>query len=852
MNASNTVNAGALTAQDWANANFSAQITGVTIASSPVVTFKVADAQGKPVVGLGAKTQTATAAVPTYSNLAFTLAKLVPGTGGSASKWVSYIVTTVPTKNATTGVVSAATPTRPTSDNSGTLVDNGDGSYKYTFGRDVTKMKADVAAMTVTGVNDKAALGDLTYEPTVPHRLAMRLYGNAPGTGSNTPTGATTTAGVSMKVPANAIYDFVPATGAALTGANKPRDVVNTASCSSCHEGFTPHGGSYNRVEFCTTCHTDQRAYGYANVESSGGKFAALTETVTTNPVTGIKSYSYAPGQRIADGEVLGNFTVMVHKIHQGSSLVKENYNFANVVFDQKGYSMLDGGQKMCSVCHDASKAVEANHWSTQPTRKACGSCHDGINWATGGGSTLGDKAAATAPGSIVATSGHVGGKATDDSICALCHKPDAIQVYHRTDNLTAHNPTVAEGLANFTYDIKSVSVDAANNTTIEFAIRNNGTPVTYLVPAPGVSNPLVGFTGAPSFLLAWAQPQDGINAPADYNNVGIKQAQAVSVSLAGLSNTAQAANGSMVPSATNAGYYTATLKGTGNWKFPVGATMRAVGLQGYFTQLAGGPVTANTARHAISVVKSVSGDAVRRTVVDSAKCSNCHEWFEGHGGNRVYDVQICVMCHVPGLATSGRGVENAGLGAYQATKANVAILQGWGFDATLPNAALKFPVTSNNMKDLIHGIHAGRDRVEPFLDARGDRVALLDFSRLDFPGKLSNCETCHASGTYGTVPMNALSSTYESINAAYAAAGIAATPALAKASLNMANDQDSVSTPYAAACSTCHDAPSAKSHMSLNGAVVNGTRAMAKTAVESCVTCHGPGKSYDAAAVHK
>ena len=67
-----------------------------------------------------------------------------------------------------------------------------------------------------------------------------------------------------------------------------------------------------------------------------------------------------------------------------------------------------------------------------------------------------------------------------------------------------------------------------------------------------------------------------------------------------------------------------------------------------------------------------------------------------------------------------------------------------------------------------------------------------------------------------------------------------------------MANDQDSVSTPYAAACSTCHDAPSAKSHMSLNGAVVNGTRAMAKTAVESCVTCHGPGKSYDAAAVHK
>ncbi len=32
---------------------------------------------------------------------------------------------------------------------------------------------------------------------------------------------------------------------------------------------------------------------------------------------------------------------------------------------------------------------------------------------------------------------------------------------------------------------------------------------------------------------------------------------------------------------------------------------------------------------------------------------------------------------------------------------------------------ALKFPVTSNNFKDMIHGIHAGRDRVTPFQDAR-------------------------------------------------------------------------------------------------------------------------------------
>ncbi len=101
--------------------------------------------------------------------------------------------------------------------------------------------------------------------------------------------------------------------------------------------------------------------------------------------------------------------------------------------------------------------------------------------------------------------------------------------------------------------------------------------------------------------------------------------------------------------------------------------------------------------------------------------------------------------------------------------------------------------MTSNNFKDMIHGIHAGRDRVTPFQDAR-DRtsraaIELLDFRRMDFPGKLNNCETCHVTATgttatYNTIPTGSLVSTYESIDAAYAAAiaGATATPADAKA----------------------------------------------------------------------
>ena len=128
-----------------------------------------------------------------------------------------------------------------------------------------------------------------------------------------------------------------------------------------------------------------------------------------------------------------------------------------------------------------------------------------------------------------------------------------------------------------------------------------------------------------------------------------------------------------------------------------------------------------------ISVVKAVTGDTVRRTVVDKAKCANCHEWFEGHGGNRVYQTQVCVMCHVPGLATSGRGISDAALAAYDVHgRATTRSSTDWKLRQDRANAALKFPVTTNNFKDMIHGIHSGRERVTPFLDAR-DRTPSCD-----------------------------------------------------------------------------------------------------------------------------
>ncbi|UCG97486.1 MAG: OmcA/MtrC family decaheme c-type cytochrome [Burkholderiales bacterium] len=804
------VNVSELPAEQWAALNMQGEVTSVTIASPPVVEFTVTDDKGKPVVGLEENTTTSNG-VTQYSNVRFVLAKLVPGVSGSPAQWISYIVTS-----------TSGAPSRPDTDRTGELVGHGDGTYTYTFDRDITTIKDQVDAAEVPAGSDKADLGDLTYDPDLQHRVVIQISGSQAGSS------------VRLENPVNVVYDFVPATGQPIAGGDLLKDVVDIASCNDCHGRLAIHGGGRVDTDYCVTCHTSQRAYGREKLLSVDGSFPAVTETATVDPVTGITSYRYAPSMYVGDGEVMGNFTTLIHKIHQGADLAKQNYNYAGLPFNLKHFSKLDGGQRMCSTCHDSELASQADHWNTAPSREACGACHDSVNFASG--------------------ENHVGGAWTDDSTCAICHKPDGIKLVHRTENITDNNPTITDGLATFSYEIKSATVDGSGVLKVEFGIRQRISPST---EDALITLPPAGFTGGPSFLLAFAMAQDGITTPVDYNNLGNGQAKAQprSVSLSSL-----LASGAVAPSGANPGYYVATINGA----YPAGARMRSVSLQGYWTQVT---PSGSVGRHAISVVKSVTGDAVRRRIVDPAKCGNCHEWFEGHGGNRVIGRQtqgeiVCVVCHVPGLATSGRGIADSDMQSYDWSDDDLQKLSEWGVDISAPNAALQLPVTSNNFKDMIHGIHAGRDRVTPFQDARDAlrrAITLLDFRRMEFPGILSNCETCHLGGTsatttYNVIPMNSLVSAHESINADYASAITAgtATPDLAKASLATANDTDVVRTPFAAACSSCHDNAAARGHMQSSGAVVGGTRLQALGAAESCSVCHGPGSEYDAAKVHR
>src|SRR3990172_2744776 len=101
------------------------------------------------------------------------------------------------------------------------------------------------------------------------------------------------------------------------------------------------------------------------------------------------------------------------------------------------------------------------------------------------------------------------------------------------------------------------------------------------------------------------------------------------------------------------------------------------------------------------------------------------------HGGSRVNNVQVCVMCHNPNLSSSGRTVNPA-----TANPVTVAVL---GADP------LTWPEATNNFRSMIHGIHAAPVRDVPFQFVRNRSNGLYyNWSEVKFPGNLMACEKCH------------------------------------------------------------------------------------------------------------
>jgi OmcA/MtrC family decaheme c-type cytochrome len=907
-----TVNATTLTPDQFAALSPTVAVDSVKIASPPVVTFRILDATtGRPITGFGSTSKSATATVASYPNLAFSLAKLVPGVNGSPAKWVSYIVIRAATTTA------AARAQSPSTDSTGTLVDNKDGTYTYTFFTDVKTVKTQIDGMTFTGNNRKADLGDLTFDPTALHRLTIVVSGNAPGTGSNTPDGVTLTPGILMANPVNLVYDFKPgALPSSIGTAVDPRDstitqriIVDKASCNECHaklggipgtdsQGF--HSGARYDPKYCVVCHTDQRRFGSANVVSVNNAFPAITRDPITKAVT---SSSFSVG----DGVALGDFPVLIHRIHKGELLIKKNYNFGGVLFNETKFPQ---DIRNCTKCHDDTApkvAPQASNFRSRPSRLACGACHDGINFATGTG-TRNDGTAG----------GHAGGPQADDSLCAGCHNdstPIGSGNVHKpvippnplnsmlvassatgvVPVVTANNNTNAASLASnsnnkpagavtVTYDIKSVSRNASKQPVIVFRMLQNGQRVDLNGRPPPPVDPTKltateaatlssseiwpNFMGSPSAYFVWAVPQDGIQRPADFN------ASANAYLRSTWNGITPAATATMSgPDAD--GFYTVTLTGT---TVPDSAVMLTGGV-GYTygltttmplaqTNVVGYPVvnsllTLNTATPkgpltpgmpnksggliviAPDLQVAASGYTGRRAIVEDARCNKCH-------------LELGAFTEESFHA----GQRNDGTTCSWCHNPN-RTSSGWSADSTT----------------FIHAVHASDKRTKPFTWHAS--VVGESYADIGYPGILSRCETCHLPGTYDfssvdsasalpnrpyrTVGTGKYNSTVAGSLAAFAnspyvvadnvrdyGAGYSVTAA---GVITDAASTTLVNSPIAAACFACHDSSAAILHMEgTGGGSIYRTRGapdFALNKAEQCTLCHRAGGVKDIKVVH-
>jgi len=862
---SNAVPASSDVSAAWAALAPQVTISSVTIASAPVVKFTVKDAAGKAVVGLGNKSQSATATVAGLTNVAFTLAKLVPGTNGSPSKWVSYNVVSPPTVAQKTAVpatssCNAATNatwcgTFPTTDTQGTLVDNGDGSYQYTFFRDPKQVAAIVASLTdsVDTLSKKADLGDLSFDPTLTHRLGIQIGGNAPGTGSNTPNAVTVTPAVAMVNTGNAVYDFRP-DGGSLTST---RNIVKIDSCSGCHAGKVLAHGSRKDPQYCVTCHTDQIKFSFSQEASSTN--GGLTLTGTTRQTTAV-----------VDGRALGNFPNMLHHIHMGEELVKQGYFFnasSEGKFNDVKYPQ---DQRNCVKCHDGSatavnKTANGDNWKNVPSRLACGACHDGINFATGGGINLSGSYA-----------GHIGGAKADDSLCTVCHSAnDIATVYHvavtpiapaivasgvasgytNAASIAAYTGNLPAGASKITFAMGNVTVNANRNAVVQFKILKDGAAVVFNTYSPtGKTEIMDNFIGSPSVQVAFAVPQDGITAPSDFNYNGAAYLKTLWM------GTAPTTVGTLSATPDASGYYTATLTGI---VIPTTATMVTAGIGYQYSLPASQPLTqTNVSGYAFNattkvgglivepanVWKVATGSTPRRSIVENARCNNCHEKLgvfakaAYHAGQR-NDAPTCAFCHNPNQTSSGW---SAGTSTY------------------------------------IHGIHGGSKRTQAF---NWHAASATDgFYNIGYPGVLKNCEQCHLPNTYNfgnayTKANESATPTATAFNNAtadnmlystvgkgiytasdsqspYASLGVDYGSGFAFSATTGAITQAAgttlVNSPIASACFSCHDSSPALAHIRANGGSIYAPRSTALATKEQCLICHAAGKVADVKVMHQ
>ena len=368
---------------------------------------------------------------------------------------------------------------------------------------------------------------------------------------------------------ASTTYDFLP-NGSKVAST---RNVINTVSCNQCHQQLVFHGGSRQGLDLCIMCHQPQNS----------------------DPATGNSL----------------DMKVMAHKIHMGSQLPSvqagtpyQIVGYQNSVSDWST-EVFPANPERCTMCHQQNTgAAQATAYKTNPTRAACGACHDDVNFATG--------------------KNHAGGPQVDDNLCSTCHIPQG-ELEFDASIVGAHTiPAESTTLAGINFKLVSVqNGGAGQQPTVNFTVTDNS----------GNGIPMSSFKSPNSLSLTLAGPTSDFG----YTSFGASTPGYVTETASGASC-----------SSSGSCQYTFT------HSIPAGATgTYAIGIEGRIsvTLYPGTTVQQTVNESGLNQVINFSVDgspvAPRRTVVQLANCNGCHANLQLHGNLR-NNVTYCVLCHNP------------------------------------------------------------------------------------------------------------------------------------------------------------------------------------------------------------
>ncbi len=463
---------------------------------------------------------------------------------------------------------------------------------------------------------------------------------------------------------ASTTFNFVP-NGAKVT---HTRNVIETSSCNQCHEQLAAHGGSRRGINLCVMCHQPQ------NVDPNSG-------------------YTL-------------DFKVFIHKVHMGSSLPSVvaggTYEIVNS-FGVSNYStVVDPAMaQRCEVCHQQTTgAAQATAFLTNPTRAACGSCHDDVNFTTG--------------------QNHPGGFQSDDTQCADCHIPQGEQPFDASI-MGAH--VVATDTA-ATYPQNPNTLLSGINLLIT-GVTNTGAgsaPVVAFTLLDDSKKPIaISALGSLSFTMAGPTTDYGYTIfGANTGTPGYVSESAMTAAKCDTSSNCTYAFTNVVP-AQSTGTYAIGGEARRTETVLAGTTSSQAVQYG-----ASNPVT----------YFSVDGSPVvkRRSVIALTNCNTCHVALSLHGTLR-NNTEYCVMCHNPSNTDA-------------TTRATATVAA----DKAAPPQGINFNLLVHRIHD---GVNVVADGGKPYIVV-GFGGSHNDFSGVLFPGMsptgaatdLANCAFCHVNAS--------------------------------------------------------------------------------------------------------